>query len=395
MTQFYNVDGFNGDWATINGSKYMNSQLHWNEYDSFYPLGYFYGDGGMNKSATFYVDDNGSIIYIKADKATTTTSYALDLDYYYHGGLASPSAEAKLFLSDGTMGIYNVAPNAVTGLVPDQSGTFDFRTGWLDWPSAYLVTCTTHTDGTVDLVANETYDSLNTDFEGGQTDVDGVADDYQITTATHVFYYELWADYGDYLYTDSAGVDVYNYPTVTIGFADTEDVVAGNWMDYIEQGSTGYLKAVLFSYGTYLNSSSTYAWLSDEEPVITGPLGAETYTYTVYIDGVKTTLESYINFDYLDNNELYKFILDSNGMIIAETQFGIDQYGFSADVISVSSSTLVFNGGSCLIDSNTAFYYCAYGPTTVQENPIAAGYIVQFIQYGTDGVADAVYYVIP
>ena len=274
-----------------------------------------------NQDATAWLDDNGSVVYVKLNAATAATTYGVVLNYTYYG-LLSNSAQVRLLKQDGTIGIYNVAPNNL-GVVSNQGigGTTEFSsvdtsgaagdTGVL----AQYILLANNTVSVIGNVAPATTPYINTglsaDYGAGSTALSAtIGGVLQLSPTTPVFYYDTASPYS-----------ATNMGYVTIGYAKTVARTAAapaTSITYILAAGTNTIAAVLFKTNDKLVTGGYAYRLSN---VATGSVinGIQYYDYPCYVDGVYKTLRSALP-ALFNGTGLFYYTTDASGNVIASAQ---------------------------------------------------------------------------
>ncbi len=385
MTAYNNANAS----ATVNGETMRNTGLAPSAATTLVTLGGWAAAGMYNVDSTFYLDDNGSVVYIKSNVAVPANEYGLVLDYAYYGSFAN-AAQVKLFTQDGTMGIYDVAAGT-TGIVPDQTTTY-ITPG----STGYLCRYVEYADGTVSLFATDvtgaaitTATALTAAYGAGDTTfTDASPGTYTITSTTPVFYFDPTVALG-------AG----NYPAVTTGFASTNAAIIGDTVSYGQTAAAGYTAGVLFEFSATVSATTGYAYVMNVGFNTVPQSGVNYYEYTVYVDGAVTTLTS-LDATLFGATGLWLYTTDAAGYVntTAVPATIIDESGAVDTVSAIGAATFSYNAGAntYVTDSNTAYYWITTSvgvETGMVANPLAVGYDIEWVQVDSvTGVAEAVYY---
>ena len=374
--------------GTVNGDTMTNTGLTPSAATTLVTLGMWAAGGMYNVDSTFYLDDNGSVVYIKSNVAVPANEYGLVLDYAYYGSFAN-AAQVKLFTQDGVMGIYDVAAGT-TGIVPDQTATY-ITPG----STGYLCRYVEYADGTVSLFATDvtgaaitTASALTVAYGAGDTTYTDGTGVYTITSTTPVFYFDPTVALG-------AG----NYPAVTTGFASTNAAIIGDTVSYGETAAANYTAGVLFEFSATVSATTGYAYVMSVGFNTVPQSGVNYYEYTVYVDGAVTTLTS-LDATLFGATGLWLYTTDAAGYVntTATPATIIDESGLVDTVSAIGAATFSYNLGvnTYVTDSNTAYYWITTSggvETGMVANPLAVGYDIEWVQVDSvTGVAEAVYY---
>jgi len=388
---------------TFAGDSYAESGLVTE--DSVVPA--FYNNANnFNAAATAYLDNNGDIIYIARDTVTgPATTYGLLVGYDFTAGsggfFGTPSsAKALLYTADGKVAVYDVAADPATGVVPNQGvdkggvdGTEDFTFSGV---FGYLVSYRINSDGEVTLTPAGDGDTLSADYTARTATMKlETKGNIYITSDTKVIYFDASKAY-DPDNSDS----IVNLAKFVTGFGNTSAADEDKNVTYvIKSGSTNVAEVVFVSVApAEVEIPGQYAYVHS---IIRGESkrivdGVEYYDYTVFVNGVATTLTSKTS-GLFANPGLYKYTLNSEGYVAsapAETAI------VDGEVTYVDTGFVGYLDGqeskSVPVTASTKYYLVSL--TGISEAPIAAS--TTYVDYNivgievADEVATAIYFTI-
>jgi len=356
-------------------------------------LSAFNAVGNFNVDAAAYVDDNGDIISIKADAAAPiTATYGVVIDYKYVAedgtpgtlGYVPASAKVQLIKEDGTIGVYDVAASASTYVVPNQEPDFKNTAA----PYADLCTYVFNDAGKVTVTAVGSITTAT--FTAANPLVVTATGNRYITSATKVFYYDASSVYATSKTASAA-----------TGYAGIKAATGKTIYYVLATGSTTNIAAILISDAPATTTvAGNYAYVINAGPAISYVGTTPIYKYSVYIDGVATTVTSKSDGLFAAPG-LYAYEKDTDGYVTGTPEI--------KGAVTDGNVTLVESGYIAYVDGTTnkavttnadTKFYAVSAITGVTETPIAAStlyttYAIKNIQMNaTDTVATAIYFTI-
>jgi len=369
---------------TFAGNSYAESGLV--EADTVVPA--FYSNvNNFNVAATAYLDNNGDIVYIKADDATgPATTYGLLVGYHFEksdGYFTPASAKALLYTADGKVAVYSVAADPATGVVKDQTSEFS--------GNANLVSYRINSDGEVTLTAVESKDTLAAEYTARNATMSlTTKGNIYITSDTKVIYFDASKSYDPEV----------NLAKFVTGFGNTSTAAKSTNVTYvIKNGSTNVADVVFVSVApAEVEIPGQYAYVHS---IVRGESkrivdGVEYYDYVVFVNGAVTTLTSKKSGLFKDPG-LYKYTLNAEGYVAsALAEAAID----GGKVTYVDTGFVGYKDGeeskSVPVTASTKYYLVS--PSGISEAPIAAS--TTYVNYNivgvevADEVATAIYFTI-
>jgi hypothetical protein len=379
---------------TVDGAMYLPSGLvgRTNIFDA--GNGYVTGDrlsANLNKLATLWLDNGGNVVAIASAEAIEYNQYGLVIGYEYTGStVTGGSAKARLVLQDGTIKVFDVAPNA-QGVVPNQGtvGTNADST-ILNNKTATLVKYNVDNNGAITLLPYGTAIATSTPihtgtvatYAKGSSVVQIGTSSHYITSSTKVFYFNDSAAYQP----DSTIPTTYNRPGVVTGY--TRTVAAVNvTVYYAVATNTTQLEAIFFAQNSAgLGASDNYIFFLSASPSAgkdtSGNIDVNYYTgYSTANDTAPITISSRLSNTAvsaaIDAPGLYRYELDADGFVLGATY--IKDYNTNSvlepnQVITIVNPDetgtsgyigygLPSGGGGTdgvIYDSNTKFYIVKY-----------------------------------
>jgi hypothetical protein len=337
----------------------------------------------LNKLAQLWLDNGGNIVAIASAEAVEYNSYGLVLGYHFDGtnGVVGNSAQARILLQDGTIKVFNVAPDA-QGEVHDQninpSGVYGTLVKYtIDVNGAITLSpyIATPPAGTTSPIATGSVSA----YTKGSSVVSISGTNYYITASTKVFYFDAGNSYN--ATTNRAGI--------VTGYTRTMNISTGLGnspadVHFATATNTNQLEAIFFSTdATNLVSDKNYIFFLSALASAGSENGIDLNYYTGYAPGNDTP----ITISARRNNTLaafgasglYEYRLDADGYVSTATHiadgldFNIVDFSYTGRIITLVNPDEAGTGGyisfglptqsnvgGVVYDSNTKFYLIKY-----------------------------------
>jgi hypothetical protein len=337
----------------------------------------------LNKLATLWLDNGGNIVAMASAEAIEYNAYGIVIGYEYSGStVTGGSAKARLLLQDGTIKVFDVAPDAL-GDVPNQGykngGKNTILTDDSTWGT--LVKYKVDNNGAITLTpygdsANPTAIGTGNvaSYKKGSSVVAIGSSSHYITASTKVFYFDAAAQYNST--TNKAGV--------VTGYTRTMDIDVSTTVYYAVAANTTQLEAIFFvTNASNLISDKNYIFFLSQLPTAgkdpTGNIDVNYYTgYSTTNDTASITISTRSSNAAVIGSilfaGLYEYQLDADGFVVKATYISTGVVAGEGQIITLVnpdeagtggyiSYGLPYGGGvtgGVIYDTNTKFYIVKY-----------------------------------
>jgi hypothetical protein len=395
-----------GVMVTVDGAFYLLSGLS-GRTDIFNTTNGYVGNSdnlsaNLNKLAQLWLDNGGNIVAIASAEATEYSAYGLVIGYEYIGSsVTGGSAKARLVLQDGTIKVFDVAPNAL-GVVPNQQSSAGSanteNTILASGATATLVKYTLDNNGAITLLPLGTTLATSTPIQYGTVE-DGTSivnsgyakgssvvkignSSHYITATTKVFYFDNTKPVNN----DSSDVPNYNKVGLVTGYTKTSAVAKNTPVYYAVAANTTQLEAIFFVTNSGgLGATDKYIFFLSASPSAgkdsTGNIDVNYYTgYSVDGGATPITISARLSNSNVSTAinamvpGLYKYDLDADGFVYSAA-WQSDAYYQIATIVNpdgAGTGGYISYGlpksnvtGGIIYDNSTKFYEVKYPDYTV------------------------------